>query len=65
MASYSQHGEDLVVMKLLPEGGNFIEVGAFDGVTFSNTFALEQNPIRLPLNHVVSCELQWYLRQPQ
>lgn len=37
--SYSQHGEDLLIEKLLPKGVNtFLDVGANDGVLFSNTY---------------------------
>lgn len=37
--SYAQHGEDRLVELLLPEGVNsFIDIGANDGVLFSNTF---------------------------
>src|SRR5689334_17383054 len=39
----SQHGEDLLVAAHFGEkrGGYFVEVGALDGVTFSNTYLLE------------------------
>lgn len=43
--SYSQNGQDrLVIEKLFPglRGGTFIEIGAFDGETFSNTALLER-----------------------
>ena len=37
--SYAQHGEDVLVEQLLPKGINsFIDIGANDGVLFSNTF---------------------------
>lgn len=37
--SYSQHGEDKLVELLLPNGVNtFIDIGANDGVLFSNTY---------------------------
>jgi len=37
--SYAQHGEDKLIELLLPEGVNtFIDVGANDGVLFSNTY---------------------------
>ena len=37
--SYSQHGEDKLVESILPEGvSSFIDIGANDGVLFSNTF---------------------------
>lgn len=37
--SYSQFGEDLVAMSLLPEpGGFYVDVGAYHPVTLSNTF---------------------------
>jgi FkbM family methyltransferase len=38
-ASYSQHGEDVLVEGLLENGVNsFIDIGANDGVLFSNTY---------------------------
>jgi FkbM family methyltransferase len=42
---YGQSGEDLYIRSLFPEDyiGVCIEVGAYDGVTFSNTFYFEQN----------------------
>ena len=45
MGFYGQHGEDLYIRSLFPEDyiGVCIEVGAYDGVTFSNTLYLEQN----------------------
>ena len=37
--SYAQHGEDKLVEQLLPNGVNsFIDIGANDGVLFSNTY---------------------------
>lgn len=41
---YSQFGEDLWLYNsgLLPEKGFFIDVGASDGITFSNTYFLER-----------------------
>jgi FkbM family methyltransferase len=44
MGFYGQHGEDLFIKSLFPEDyiGVCIEVGAYDGVTLSNTFYLEQ-----------------------
>ena len=37
--SYAQHGEDKLIELLLPEGVNtFIDIGANDGVLFSNTY---------------------------
>jgi len=43
--SYSQHGEDLLVAQRFSplRGGFFVEVGALDGLTFSNTCLLERN----------------------
>jgi len=46
-ASRSQFGEDLLLLPSLVEAaggaaGSFVEIGALDGVTFSNTIALEQ-----------------------
>lgn len=37
--SYSQHGEDILVESLFPNGvRSFIDIGANDGVLFSNTY---------------------------
>ena len=47
--SYSQFGEDLVVLKLLgdrvadPSKGVYVDVGAFDAAFFSNTLLLRQH----------------------
>lgn len=44
--SKSQWGEDKVLMtallELQPHGGTFVELGALDGISLSNTFALER-----------------------
>lgn len=41
---YSQAKQDQTVYELLPkQNGFFIEMGAFDGITFSNTLWLERN----------------------
>lgn len=42
--NYSQADEDLWIMEnlVLPAKGTFCEVGAYDGVEFSNTLAFEQ-----------------------
>ena len=38
-STYSQHGEDLLIELLLPKGvSTFIDIGANDGVLFSNSF---------------------------
>jgi FkbM family methyltransferase len=38
-SSYAQHGEDKLVELLLPDGvSSFIDIGANDGVLFSNTY---------------------------
>lgn len=45
MTFYSQHGQDKFLDEKVfrkKEGGTFIDIGANDGVTFSNTFFLEQ-----------------------
>lgn len=43
MKSYSQHGEDQWIFdNLHPAVGTFCEVGAFDGVSSSNTLAFEE-----------------------
>ena len=44
--SHAQHGEDLALLAKLLEAtdgqpGTFVEIGAFDGVTYSNTLTLE------------------------
>ena len=41
---YSQHGQDLVVMELLDNisSGVFIDIGANDGLTFSNSLLFEE-----------------------
>jgi len=45
--SYAQHGEDKLVELLLPYGVNtFIDIGANDGVLFSNTFKFAKNGAR-------------------
>lgn len=42
--SYSQHGEDKLVEQLLPNGvHSFIDIGANDGVLFSNTYKFAKN----------------------
>lgn len=64
--SYAQHGEDKLVELLLPEGVySFIDIGANDGVLFSNTYkfakqrasglCIEPSPTafrKLTLNHI-------------
>ena len=45
--SYAQHGEDRLVELLLPNGVNsFIDIGANDGVLFSNTYKFAKNGAR-------------------
>ena len=43
--SYSQIGQDLEVLKFynFKENGFFIEIGASDGISLSNTYLLEKN----------------------
>ena len=42
--SYAQHGEDILVELLLSNGVNsFIDIGANDGVLFSNTYKFAKN----------------------
>ena len=42
--SYAQHGEDKLVELLIPEGvKSFIDIGANDGVLFSNTYKFARN----------------------
>lgn len=36
--SYAQHGEDLLVERLLGKVSSFVDIGANDGVLFSNTY---------------------------
>ena len=44
--SYAQHGEDVLVEQLLPKGINsFIDIGANDGVLFSNTFKFAKSGV--------------------
>lgn len=45
MEFYSQDGQDKFIVDLFnnKKGGTFIDVGAFDGVTFSNSYFLEKN----------------------
>ena len=44
--SYAQHGEDLLVEQLLGEIESFIDIGANDGVLFSNTFKFAKKGAR-------------------
>ena len=44
--SYAQHGEDLLVEQLLGEIESFIDIGANDGVLFSNTYKFAKNGAR-------------------
>ena len=44
--SYAQHGEDLLVEQLLGEIESFIDIGANDGVLFSNTFQFAKKGAR-------------------
>lgn len=68
--SPSQYGQDQVVYKLLkkPETGTFVDIGANDGITFSNSLffeklkwtgvCIEPHPIAFQeLTSVRSCEL--------
>ena len=42
--SYAQHGEDKLIEQLLPNGvHSFIDIGANDGVLFSNTYKFAKN----------------------
>lgn len=42
---YSQYGQDFFLAKLFKgkRKGTFVDIGAYDGVTFSNTYYLEKN----------------------
>jgi FkbM family methyltransferase len=44
MNSYSQAGQDLWVLKMLNNkaGGFFLDIGAFDGIKYSNSYILEK-----------------------
>ena len=44
--SYAQHGEDLLVEQLLGQIESFIDIGANDGVLFSNTFKFAKKGAR-------------------
>ena len=44
--SYAQHGEDLLVEQLLGRIESFIDVGANDGVLFSNTYKFAKDGAR-------------------
>ena len=44
--SYAQHGEDLLVEQLLGKIESFIDIGANDGVLFSNTFKFAKKGAR-------------------
>ncbi len=39
---YSQNDEEEVILKNIPDGGRFLDCGAFDGISLSNTYALVQ-----------------------
>ena len=43
LPSYAQHGEDLLIEKLLLKVNSFIDIGANNGVLFSNTFKFAKN----------------------
>ena len=46
MSFYGQHGEDIYIRSLFPDynyKGVCIEVGAYDGISLSNTYHFEQN----------------------
>jgi FkbM family methyltransferase len=45
MNSHSQYGEDVIINQFFPEGykGICIDVGAVDGLLFSNTYRFEKN----------------------
>ena len=38
----SQTGQDQWVLENWPQPGTFLELGAYDGIEFSNTLALEE-----------------------
>ena len=45
MSSYSQLGQDLAVLSYFnnKQGGYYVDIGAHDGICFSNTYLLEKN----------------------
>lgn len=40
---YSQHGEDALLLQIFKKPGYYVELGAVDGVHYSNTYSLELN----------------------
>jgi len=42
MISWSQYGRDQLINKLLKRNGFFVEIGGYDGETFSNSLFLEK-----------------------
>lgn len=42
MKFYSQCGEDKIIWPLFKEKGFFVDIGAMDGIKFSNTYAFER-----------------------
>ena len=78
-ATYSQHGEDNLVESILPGGvSSFIDIGANDGVLFSNTFKFAKGGAyglcvepslssfrKLKLNHIFHPKLNAYIVQYQ
>lgn len=42
MKTYSQYNQDRMVLRLIGNSGLFVDVGAFDGIKYSNTYALER-----------------------
>jgi len=58
--SFSEHGEDLLILDMHPKQGFYIDVGAYDGVRLSNTYMLEQNGWRgicIEPNYDMFCKL--------
>jgi len=60
-SQYSQHGEDILVSKLLNQVDSFIDIGANDGVFLSNTYLFaKKNAFGLCIEPSKSCF--WKLR---
>jgi len=61
LKSYSQNYQDLFILKIIKYHGFFVDIGANDGITFSNTYLLEQkgwDGICVEANPVFRLQLQ-------
>ena len=70
--SYAQHGEDKLIENLLPNGvSSFLDIGANDGVLFSNTYKFAKGGasgiciepsrssyLKLKLNHIFNFQIK-------